>query len=50
MTLEANTDLLEIGDGYKDVIDATEINDFRISITSIEHRTPTISTCPPQQA
>ena len=42
MTLEANTDLLEIGDEYKDNIDATEINDFRISITNIERRTSTI--------
>ena len=42
MTLEANTDFLEIGDEYKDDIDATEINDFMISMTNIERRTPTI--------
>ena len=42
MTLEANTDLLDIGAEYKDNIDATEIDDFRISITNIE---PYIKPC-----
>ena len=44
MTLEANTDLLDIRADHKDNIDATEINDFRISITNIERRTTAIYT------
>ena len=42
MTLGANTDLLDAGAEYKDDIDATKINDFRISIANIERRTSNI--------
>ena len=42
LTLEANTNLLDIEAEYKDNIDATEFDDFRVSITNIERRTSAI--------
>ena len=39
MTFKANTDFLDIEADYKNDIDAAELDDFRTSITNIEHKT-----------
>ena len=39
MTLDANTDLLDIEDVYGNNIDATELEDFKASIYNIERET-----------